>query len=52
MTTVISGWRWAVVDAPPPDLLQSAVGVAVALALFVTGLTLFRTTEPKFADML
>ena len=52
MTTVISGWRWAVVDAPPPELAQSAVGVAVALALFVTGLTLFRATEPKFADML
>jgi lipopolysaccharide transport system permease protein len=50
MTTVISGWRWAVVDAPPPAVAQSAVGVAVALALFVLGLTVFRATEPKFAD--
>jgi lipopolysaccharide transport system permease protein len=50
MTAVISGWRWSVVDAPPPDLLQSAVGVAVACVLFVAGLTLFRATEPKFAD--
>jgi ABC-type polysaccharide/polyol phosphate export permease len=50
MTAVISGWRWAVVDAPPPDVLQSAVGVAVALALFLVGLTTFRSTEPKFAD--
>jgi lipopolysaccharide transport system permease protein len=50
MTTVISGWRWAVVDAPPPQLAQSAVGVAVAVAMFLVGLTVFRTTEPKFAD--
>jgi lipopolysaccharide transport system permease protein len=50
MTTVISGWRWAVVDAPSPDLAQSAVGVAVALAMFLVGLTIFRSTEPKFAD--
>ena len=52
MTTVISGWRWALVDAPAPNLAQSVVGIAVALALFVVGLTLFRTTEPKFADQI
>jgi lipopolysaccharide transport system permease protein len=50
MTTVISGWRWAVVDAPPPDLQLSLVGVAVAFTLFLVGLTVFRTTEPKLAD--
>jgi lipopolysaccharide transport system permease protein len=50
MTTVISGWRWCVVDAVQPDLQQSAVGVAVALAMFFVGLTVFRSTEPKFAD--
>jgi lipopolysaccharide transport system permease protein len=50
MTTVISGWRWAVVDAVPPDLAQSAVGMAVALAMFFGGLTVFRANEPKFAD--
>jgi lipopolysaccharide transport system permease protein len=52
MTAVISGWRWAVVDAPAPDLAQLAVGVAVACGLFVIGLTLFRATEPKFADQI
>jgi lipopolysaccharide transport system permease protein len=50
MTTVISGWRWAVVDAVPPDPVHSAVGVGVAVAMFLVGLTLFRATEPKFAD--
>jgi lipopolysaccharide transport system permease protein len=50
MTTVISGWRWCVVDAVQPDLQQSAVGVGVALVMFFVGLTVFRSTEPKFAD--
>jgi lipopolysaccharide transport system permease protein len=50
MTTVISGWRWCVVDAVQPDVRQSAVGVGVALAMFFVGLTVFRSTEPKFAD--
>jgi lipopolysaccharide transport system permease protein len=50
MTTVVSGWRWAVVDAVRPDLLHTAVGVGMALAMFLVGLTVFRATEPKFAD--
>ena len=50
MTAVISGWRWAIVDGVPPDPGQTAVGVAVALAMFLVGLTVFRSTEPKFAD--
>ena len=50
MTTVIAGWRWCVVDAVPPDPAQSAVGVSVALAIFLFGLSIFRATEPKFAD--
>jgi lipopolysaccharide transport system permease protein len=50
MTTVIAGWRWCVVDAVAPDPAQSAVGVAVALSMFLVGLTVFRATEPKFAD--
>ncbi len=50
MTTVVGGWRWSVVDAVPPDLLHTAVGVGMALAIFLVGLTVFRATEPKFAD--
>jgi lipopolysaccharide transport system permease protein len=50
MTTVIAGWRWAVLDASAPDPAQSALGVAVAVALFVFGLTVFRASEPRFAD--
>jgi lipopolysaccharide transport system permease protein len=50
MTTVISGWRWCVVDAVPPDPAQAALGVSVAVAMFLVGLTVFRATEPKIAD--
>jgi lipopolysaccharide transport system permease protein len=50
MTAVVSGWRWAVLDAVPPDWAQVSLGAAVALAMFLVGLTVFRATEPKFAD--
>jgi lipopolysaccharide transport system permease protein len=50
MTAVIAGWRWAVLDAAQPDLGQTAVGVAVAVALFFVGLAIFRSSEPRFAD--
>ena len=50
MTAVISGWRWAVLDANAPQLGQTAVGVGVAVVLFVGGLAVFRSSEPRFAD--
>lgn len=50
MTTVISGWRWAVLDGAPLEPGQAALGVAVALTLFVGGLAVFRSSEPRFAD--
>ena len=50
MTSVIAGWRWAVLDAAQPNLGQVAVGVAVAVVLFVVGLAVFRSSEPSFAD--
>lgn len=52
MTGVIAGWRWAVVGGPAPDPAQFAVGVAVAALIFLGGLALFRTSEPRFADTL
>jgi lipopolysaccharide transport system permease protein len=50
MTSVIAGWRWAVLDAAQPNMGQVAVGVAVAGVLFVIGLATFRSSEPNFAD--
>ncbi len=50
MTGVISGWRWAVVDGSVPNWGQMAVSATVAALLFVVGLAIFRSAEPKFAD--
>ena len=50
MTAVIAGWRWAVLGAPEPNWAHTSVGVAVSLTIFVIGLTVFRTSEPRFAD--
>ena len=50
MTAVISGWRWAILGASEPNWLQTLVGVGVCAALFVIGLTIFRISEPRFAD--
>ena len=50
MTTVISGWRWAVVGGPALDPGQAAVGVAVSIVVLLGGLAFFRSSEPRFAD--
>lgn len=50
MTAVIAGWRWAMLDAAQPNLGQTAIGVGVALCLFLGGLAVFRSSEPRFAD--
>ncbi len=50
MTAVISGWRWTLLGGTAPDPARTAVGVAVAVLLFVGGLAFFRSTEPRFAD--
>jgi lipopolysaccharide transport system permease protein len=50
MTSVIAGWRWAVLDASQPHWGQVAVGVTVACVLFLVGLATFRSSEPNFAD--
>ena len=50
MTGVIAGWRWAVVDGTEPNWEQMAVSASVTVLLFVGGLAVFRSSEPRFAD--
>lgn len=50
MATVINGFQWGVLGTDPPHLTTSLVGAAVTLAIFVVGLSVFRRSEPKFAD--
>ena len=50
ISTVISGWRWTVLDAHPPNPGQAAVSVVVAILLLLGGLAFFRASEPRVAD--
>jgi lipopolysaccharide transport system permease protein len=50
MTAVISGLRWAVLGANAPNWGQAAIGISVAVLVFLGGLTIFRSSEPRFAD--
>ena len=50
MASVIAGWRWAMLGETAPQWGQTAVGVSVALLVFLGGLAVFRTYEPRFAD--
>ncbi len=50
ITTVVAGWRWAVLGGPPPVLGHALLGAGVAVALLLIGLTYFRRSEPRFAD--
>jgi lipopolysaccharide transport system permease protein len=45
MTAVIAGWRWTMLGGPQPVGSQLAVGVGVALLLFVGGLAFFKRSE-------
>jgi lipopolysaccharide transport system permease protein len=50
MSAVIAGWRWAILGETAPQWGQTAVSVSVALLVFLGGLAVFRTYEPRFAD--
>jgi ABC-type polysaccharide/polyol phosphate export permease len=50
MTAVISGWRWAMLGAAEPHWPQTLVGVGMCAVVFLVGLTVFRASEPRFAD--
>lgn len=50
ITTVVTGWRWCLLDGPPPVLGQAALSGGVALLMLFTGLAYFRRSEPRVAD--
>jgi lipopolysaccharide transport system permease protein len=50
MAGVIAGWRWALLGEAEPNWGQMTVSVSVTLLLFVLGLAVFRSFEPRFAD--
>jgi homopolymeric O-antigen transport system permease protein len=52
MVSVIEGVRWAFVGTDPPPVGGIAVSVAVAIGLFVMGITYFRRAEHYLADII
>jgi lipopolysaccharide transport system permease protein len=50
VTGVISGWRWTILDAPPPDPGKLALSVGMGILLLLGGIAYFQRSEPRFAD--
>ncbi|PYR74817.1 MAG: phosphate ABC transporter permease [Acidobacteria bacterium] len=52
MASVVDGFRWSLLGAPPPPLAMFAVSAVTATALLISGLFYFRRVERTFADTL
>ncbi len=52
MVTVLNGFRWSLVDAPPPGAGESLVSAAVIVVLLAGGLVYFLRAERRFADLI
>jgi lipopolysaccharide transport system permease protein len=52
MATVIQGFRWALIDAPPPSLAATAISVGFSAFLLGGAFAYFRRTERTFADVI
>jgi lipopolysaccharide transport system permease protein len=51
MSAVIQGFRWSLLDGPPPGA-WALLSAAVTVVLLATGLTYFQLTERRFADVI
>lgn len=52
VTSVIDGFRWALLGTVSPDLPMLAISWIVVVLLVVTGLAFFNRTQDKFADVI
>ncbi|MGI8886657.1 MAG: ABC transporter permease [Gaiellaceae bacterium] len=52
MVTVLDGFRWSLLDGPPPSPGESLVSVAAVVALLASGLVFFLRAERRFADLI
>lgn len=52
MTTIVTGFRWSLVDAPAPGLVEALVSLAVVVVLLAGGLLYFLRAERRFADVI
>jgi lipopolysaccharide transport system permease protein len=52
MTTVVDGFRWALLDIDALRPSTALLSVVIALAVVITGILYFRHTEGTFADLI
>ena len=52
MASVAEGFRWALLDTPPPDPQLLATSIASTVLLLVSGFFYFRKVESTFADVI
>lgn len=52
MATVLDGFRWSLVDGPPPTLGEMSISAAVTALLLAGGLVYFLRAERRFADLI
>jgi lipopolysaccharide transport system permease protein len=52
VVSVIQGFRWALLPGFETDLSLFAAGLAIVIAVFVSGLLYFRSMERTFADVI
>ena len=51
MVGVVEGFRWALLDAPPPPAGTLLISTSIALVVLITGMYYFRRMERTFADL-
>ena len=52
MVGVIEGFRWALLNAPPPDPMMLSVSVIGVIVLFISGVVYFDRMESRLADVI
>jgi lipopolysaccharide transport system permease protein len=52
MAGVINGFRWALLDGPPPGMSSLIPSICVTILLLVTGLYYFKHMDKTFADVI
>jgi lipopolysaccharide transport system permease protein len=51
MVGVVEGFRWALLDASPPDIQTLVISTGITIIVLVTGMYYFRRMERTFADL-
>ncbi len=48
---VVTGFRWALLDAPPPTIETLVISTTITIVVLISGMFYFRRMERTFADL-